>query len=84
MTKYVCLVKLRLDSFVAWKLEHIPRGSIEKVNALAVVVASLPNALPCLLPIEVVNCCQLSKRDRRSMSLLDDSNSSLSKLGRAP
>ena len=42
MTKYVCLVKLRVESFVAWKLEHIPRGSNENENALAAVAASLP------------------------------------------
>ena len=34
MIKYVCLVKLRLESFAAWKLEHIPRGSNEMVYAL--------------------------------------------------
>ena len=38
MNKYVCLVKLRLENFVAWKLEHIPRGSNEKKDALEVVV----------------------------------------------
>ena len=42
MIKYVCLVKLRLQSFAVWKLEHIPRNSNEKANALAIVVASLP------------------------------------------
>ena len=42
MTKYICLVKLRLESFVAWKLEHIPRGSNENEDALAAVAASLP------------------------------------------
>ena len=42
MIKYVCLVKLRLKSFVAWKLKHIPRGSNEMENVLAIVVASLP------------------------------------------
>ena len=41
MIKYVCLVKLRLESFAAWKLEHISRGSNERANALAVVAASL-------------------------------------------
>ena len=35
MTKYVCLVKLQLESFMAWKLEHIPRGPNEKADALA-------------------------------------------------
>ena len=42
MAKYVCLVKLRLESFVDWKLEHILRGSNEKADALASVTASLP------------------------------------------
>ena len=42
MTKYVSLINLRLGSFVAWRLEHVPRDSNEKVDALAVVVASLP------------------------------------------
>ena len=51
MTKYVCLVKLQLKSFVAWKLKHIPRGSNEKEDALAVVVASLPTKEKVLLPV---------------------------------
>ena len=42
MAKYVCLVKLYLESFAARKLEHIPRSSNEKVDALAEVAASLP------------------------------------------
>ena len=42
MIKYVCLVKLRLQSFAIWKLEHIPRNSNEKANVLAIVAASLP------------------------------------------
>ena len=42
MIKYVCLVKLRLESFTAWKLEHILRNSNEKTDALATLAASLP------------------------------------------
>ena len=42
MTKYVSLINLRLGSFVAWQLEHVPRSSNEKVNALAVIASSLP------------------------------------------
>ena len=80
MTKYVCLVKLRLESFVGWKLEHIPRGSNKKADALAVVAASLPTKETA----GVVHCCQPGERDRRSMSLLDDSNSPLHKLERTP
>ena len=51
MAKYVCLVKLQLESFAAWKLEHIPRGSNEKANALAAVAASLPTKEIVLLPV---------------------------------
>ena len=41
MARYVGLVKKRLGSFVTWKLEHIPRGSNERVDALVVVAASI-------------------------------------------
>ena len=41
MIKYVCLVKLRLESFTTWKLEYISRGLNERAYALVVVVASL-------------------------------------------
>ena len=36
---------------MAWKLEHIPRGSNEKADALAVVVASLTTKETVLLPV---------------------------------
>ena len=42
MAKYITLVKQRLSSFSAWKLEHVPRDSNEIVDALAAVAASLP------------------------------------------
>ena len=51
MIKYACLVKLRLESFAAWKLEHIPRGSNEKEDALAAVAASLPIKEIVFLPV---------------------------------
>ena len=51
MAKYVCLVKLLVESFVAWKLEHIPRGSNEKADALAPVATSLPTKETMLLPV---------------------------------
>ena len=51
MIKYVCLVKLRLGSFVVWKLKHTPRDSNEKVDALAVVAASFPIKEMVFLPI---------------------------------
>ena len=52
MAKYVCLVKLRLESFMTWKLKHIPRGSNEKADALAVVAASLPTKETMLLLVD--------------------------------
>ena len=51
MAKYVSLVKLRLGSFVAWRLKHIPRDSNEKEDALAVVVVSLPIIEIVFLPV---------------------------------
>ena len=42
MTKYVGLINLRLGSFAAWRLEHVPRSSNEKVDTLANVAAFLP------------------------------------------
>ena len=42
MEKYVSLVKQRLGSLEAWKLEHIPRDCNEKADALASVATSLP------------------------------------------
>ena len=41
MVKYASLVKQWLGSFTAWKLEHIPRDSNEKSDALATVAASI-------------------------------------------
>ena len=51
MTKYVSLVNIRLRSFIAWRLEHVPRDSNEKADALEVVVVSLPIKETVLLPI---------------------------------
>ena len=42
MARYIGLVKQRLRSFATWKLEHIPRDSNERADALAVMVASIP------------------------------------------
>ena len=42
MAKYVSLVKQRLDSFSAWRLEHITRDCNKKADALAAFAASLP------------------------------------------
>ena len=51
MEKSIPWVKQRLISFSAWKLEHIPRNSNEKANALAPVATSLLITEHILLPI---------------------------------
>ena len=51
MAKYVALVKQRLAGFSTWKLEHVPRDSNEKADALAVVATSLPITKMIFLPI---------------------------------
>ena len=51
MEKYVSLVKQRLGSFSAWKLEHITRDYNEKADALVVVAASLMITETVFLPI---------------------------------
>ena len=51
MARYVGLAKQRLESFSAWKLENIPRGSNERANALAAVAASILITETVFLPI---------------------------------
>ena len=51
MARYMGLVKQRLGSFVAWKLEHIPRDSNEREDALEAVVVSIPIKETVFLPI---------------------------------
>ena len=51
MAKYVSLINLRSGSFAAWLLEHVSRSTYEKVDALAVVAASLPIKGTVLLPV---------------------------------
>ena len=51
MIKYVCLVKLRVGSFAACKIEHIPRDSNEKADALTAVAASFPIKEMVFLPV---------------------------------
>ena len=51
MARYMGLVKQRLENFVAWKLEHIPRNSNERADALAAIAASIPIKETVLLPI---------------------------------
>ena len=51
MAKYVSLVKRRLNIFPVWKLEHVPKDTNEKADALAFVAASLPITETIFLPI---------------------------------
>ena len=51
MARYVGLVKQRLGSFAAWRLEHIIRDSNERVGVLAAVVASILIKETVFLPI---------------------------------
>ena len=51
MTKYASLVKHKLNTLSAWKLEHVPRDCNEMADALAVVAASFPITETIFLPI---------------------------------
>ena len=51
MAKYASLVKQKLNTLSAWKLEHVPRDCNERADALAVVAASLPIRETVFLPI---------------------------------
>ena len=51
MTRYVSLVNLCLGSFATWQLEHVPRNSNKKADALAAVATSLPIKETMLLPV---------------------------------
>ena len=76
MAKYVSLVKRRLGSFSAWKLEHIPRDCNERANALAALDASLPMIESLFLPIyyqpnSSIITTRLSQVDEISPSWMD-------------
>ena len=76
MAKYVSLVKQRLGSFSAWKLEHIPRDCNEKADALAAVVASLPMIETMFMPIyyqpdSSIGTMRVSQVDEVSPSWMD-------------
>ena len=51
IAKYASLVKQKLNTLSAWKLEHVPRDCNERADALAVVAASLPIRETGFLPI---------------------------------
>ena len=76
MAKYVSLVKQRLGSFEALKLEHIPRDYNEKADILATVAASLPMTETMFLLIyyqqdSSIITTQLSQVDEVSPSWMD-------------
>ena len=76
MAKYVSLVKQRLGSFSAWKLEHFPRSCNEKVDALAVVAASLLMTETVFMPIyyqldSSIITTRISQVDEVSLSYMD-------------
>ena len=73
MVKYASLVRQRLGSFASWKLEHIPRDLNGKVDALAVVVASIPIKETVFLPVyyqptSSITTDQVSQIDEESSS----------------
>ena len=75
MVKYASLVRQRLGSFVAWKLEHIPRDSNEKADALAIVAASILIKETAFLPVYYYSALsitteQVSQIDEASPSWL--------------
>ena len=75
MVKYESLVKQPLGSFSTWKLEHIPRDSNEKADALTAVATSIPIRetmfLPRLLPpVSSITTDQVSQIDEESSSWL--------------
>ena len=53
MVMYASLVKQRLESFMAWKLENISRDSNEKVDALVTVAVSLQIKETIFLPVHL-------------------------------
>ena len=57
------MVKLRLEGFATWNLEHIPRDLNEKADVLVAIVASLPlNGIPpCLSLADIINYYQPGK-----------------------
>ena len=51
MTKYASLVKQKLNTLSAWKLEHVPQDCNERADTLAAVAASLLITKTIFLPI---------------------------------
>ena len=76
MAKYASLVKQKLSTLATWKLEHIPRDSNERVDALAVVAVSLPITETIYLPIyyqpgSSISHTQVSQIEESPLSWMD-------------
>ena len=76
MEKYVSLVEQRLGSFIAWRLEHIPKDCNDKADSLVAVAASLPMTGIVFLPIYYqsgpsIITTQVSQVDEVSPSWMD-------------
>ena len=87
MVKYVTLVKQRLAGFSTWKLEHVPKDSNEKVDALAVVVTSLLIIETIFVPILTAGFLDShysGKPGGRNLPFLDEPHSTVHQHGRTP
>ena len=76
MAKYASLVKQKLNTFLAWKLEHVPQDCNERADALAAVAASLPIRETVFLPIyyqpdSSILHAQVSQIEKVPASLMD-------------
>ena len=83
MAKYFSRVKQRLNRFPVWKLEHVPKDSNEKANALASVAASLPitenHISAYLLSVKFIDCIPAGKPCRQGPPVLDGPHHIVSK-----
>ena len=70
MAKYASLFKQKLNTLLAWKIKHVPQDCNERVDALAVVDASLPIS-PNLLSTGLLNIACPSKLDKGNSPVLD-------------
>ena len=76
MAKYASLVKQKLNTLSAWKIEHVPRDCNERADALAAVAASLPITETLFLPIyyqpdSLILHAQVSQIEEVPPSLMD-------------
>ena len=88
MVKYASLVKQKLNTLSAWKLEHVPRDCNERADALAAVAASLPIRETVFPPIYYQLDSSIlhapSKPDRGSSLVLDGPHTTIHNNGELP